>query len=55
MFAQVDTTNVLVVHDFRRGPLRKHSAIVDDEGVVTNAQSLAHVVVCDQNTNASGF
>ena len=55
MFTQVDTTNVLVVHDFRRGPLRKYAAIVDDEGVVTNAQSLSHIVVGDQNPNASFF
>ena len=53
MLAQVHPAHFGVVHDLGGRALGQHAPVADDEGVVANAQRLAHVVVGDQHANAA--
>ena len=55
MFAQIDPAHIGVVDDLGRRAFGQHPAIIDDVGVVTNAQGFAHIVVGDQHANAPVF
>ena len=53
VFAQINPAHLGVFHNFVGRTLGQHMTIADDEGVVANAQRLAHVVVGNQNANAA--
>ena len=53
VFAQVDAAHIGVVHNVFGCALGQHAAFADDVSVVANAQGFAHIVVGDQDTNAT--
>src|SRR3546814_1858365 len=52
-FAQVNAADVLVGNDLVRGAFHQHHAVMDDVGTVDDLKGLAHVVVGDQNADAT--
>ena len=55
IFAQIHFTDTLILHQLFRQTCCQYTALGNDVSTVTNAQGFAHIVIGNQNTNASLF
>ncbi len=53
MFAEVNLSYLVIVHNFLRAAACKHFASVNNPRMVTDAEGFAHIVVGNQHTNTA--